>query len=85
MLDNATANASYYGYPQLPSFSENAQVDVLYIYNDIFNMHEQDMYKEVKERNINEGNILKIYFDYEYPRGDGAVIFKKYLSQKGSY
>jgi len=79
MLDNASANAAYYGYPNLPSYAENTQADVLYVLNDIFYIHEINMYEELRKHNINEEDMLKIYFDYKYPRGDGNVIFKYYL------
>jgi len=79
MLDNAPANAAYYGYPNLPSYAENTQADVLYVLNDIFNIHEINMYDELRKHNINEEDMLKIYFDYKYPRADGNVIFKYYL------
>jgi hypothetical protein len=79
MLDNATANAAYYGYPNLPSLDQNTHADVLYILNDIFEMHEIDMYNELRTLNLDDGRMLKIYFDYEYPRGDGNVIFKYML------
>ena len=76
MLDNHPANAAYYRYPNLPSFDQNVPADVLYIYNDIFEMHEQNMYERVRARGIDDRRMLKIYFDYDYPRGDGGVIFK---------
>jgi 4-amino-4-deoxy-L-arabinose transferase-like glycosyltransferase len=76
MLDNAPLNAAYYGFPNLPSFAQNAQADIIYIYNDIFRMHEMEMYDELKTLNPDDGRMLKIIFDYEYPREDGNVIFK---------
>ena len=79
MLDNAPANAAYYGCQNLPSYAENTQADVLYVLNDIFNIHEMNMYDELRKQNINEDGMLKIYFDYKYPRGDGNVIFKYYF------
>jgi hypothetical protein len=79
MLNNAPANAAYYGYPNMLSFTQNPQADVLYILNDIFEMHEIDMYDKLKALNINDGRMLKVYFDYEYPREDGNVIFKYIL------
>jgi hypothetical protein len=79
MLDNSPATSAYYGYAQIPSLSENPKADVLYIYNDIFFMHENDMYKDMKDAGIEDKGLLRIHFDYRYPRADGAVIFKKYL------
>jgi len=79
MLNNAPANAAYYGYPNLPSYAENTQADVLYVLNDIFNIHEINMYDELRKHNINEEDMLKIYFDFKYRLGDGNVIFKYYL------
>ena len=84
MLDNHPANAAYYRYPNLPSFSEDGWVDVLYIYNDVFEMHEQNMYEKVREWGFDDRRILKIYFDYDYPREDGGVIFKylRYIQKR---
>jgi len=79
MLDNAPANAAYYGHPNLPSFAQNPQADVLYVYNDIFRMHEIQMYDEFRSLNLDDGRMLKIVFDLESPRGDGNVIFKYML------
>jgi len=79
MLDNAPANAAYYGYPNLPSFAQNPQADIIYIYNDIFKMHEIEMYDEFRLLNLDDRRMLKIIFDYEYPREDGNVIFKYML------
>ncbi|MCL2272777.1 MAG: glycosyltransferase family 39 protein [Treponema sp.] len=82
MLNNAPANAAYYGYPNLPAYSENPDADVLYILNDIFYINENDMYNELQKNNIDCNNMLKIYFDIKYPRGDGNVVFKIYLKPK---
>ena len=82
ILDNAPANAAYYGYPILPSYAESTKVDVLYVYNDIFTMHEIDMYSELRKHNINEDSMLKVYFDFKYRLGDGNVIFKYYLKSE---
>jgi len=76
MLDNAPANAAYYRYPQLPLFVRDAGTDVLYVYNDIFKMHENDMYAAFRPLGLSDSRMLKVYFDYEYPRADGGVIFK---------
>jgi hypothetical protein len=32
----------------------------------------------MNQENLDADNMLKIYFDYDYPRGDGGMIFKKY-------
>jgi hypothetical protein len=37
------------------------------------------MYDILKERGVDDADLLKIRFDYEYPRSDGGVIFKKYF------
>jgi hypothetical protein len=81
MLDNAPQNALYYGFPVIPQYSDVMPVDVLYVYNDIFMMHEMDMYDMLRAYNLDDAELLKIQFDYEYPRGDGGVIFKKYFQQ----
>jgi len=82
MLDNAPANAAYYGYTNLSSFNPNTQADVLYIFGDRAQMHEMNMYDEFRELNLDDGRILKVIFDYEYPRGDGNVIFKYLLKSE---
>jgi hypothetical protein len=79
MLNSAQANAAYYGYPNLLSFAGNEQADVLYVLNDIFEMHEIDMYNEFRAWNLDDCRMLKVYFDYEYPREDGNVVFKYIL------
>jgi hypothetical protein len=79
MLDNAPQNAAYYGFPNLPLYSQDIPVDVLYVYNDIFRMHEIDVYDDLRSHDINSKGLLKIYFDYKYPRGDGGMILKKYF------
>lgn len=79
MLDNAPGNSGYYGYPQLPSYSQDTDADVLYVYNDIFRMHEIDMYDDLKNAGFELSGMLRVHFDYKYPRADGGVIFKKYL------
>jgi uncharacterized membrane protein len=79
MLDNAPGNSEYYGFLRLPSYSQDTDADVLYIYNDIFRMHEIDMYDDVRNADIDLSGMLRVYFDYKYPRADGGVIFKKYL------
>ncbi|MHB9293434.1 hypothetical protein Holit_02556 [Hollandina sp. SP2] len=77
MLENAPQNAAYYGFEVLPAYSAEEPWDVLYGMNDIFHLHEMEMYENMDRKNINSDTMLKIYFDYDYPRGDGGVIFKK--------
>jgi hypothetical protein len=79
MLDNAPENARYYGYPVLAAWQPDSDADVLYVYNDIFHMHEMEMYDTLRAHGIDDRNMLKVYFDYLYPRGDGGMVFKKYL------
>ena len=79
MLNNAPGNAQYYRFPVLPSYSENKNATVLYVYNDIFDMHEIEMYKAVREAGIEDSDMIKILFDCKYPRRDRGFIFKKYL------
>jgi hypothetical protein len=78
MLENAPQNAAYYGFEDLPAYSADESYDVLYGLNDIFHLHEMEMYEKMNREHINADNMLKIYFDYKYPRGDGGMIFKKY-------
>ncbi|GHV32839.1 hypothetical protein AGMMS4952_23960 [Spirochaetia bacterium] len=79
MLDNAPQNAAYYGFPDLSLYSPGSPVNVLYVYNDIFHMHEIEVYDDLRSHAINSKGMLKIYFDYDYPRADGGMIFKKYF------
>jgi hypothetical protein len=78
MLDNAPDNAAYYRYQNLPSFTENTHADVIYVYNNIFKMHEMEMYDEVKKYGLGD-HMLKIIFCDNTPRGDGNIIFKYIL------
>jgi hypothetical protein len=78
MLESTRQNAAYYGFEPLSSYSDSEPYDVLYILNDVFNMHEIEMYQDMRKKNINTDNLLKIYFDYDYPRADGGMVFKKY-------
>jgi hypothetical protein len=78
MLENAPQNAAYYGFEVLPPYSADESYDVLYGLNDIFYLHEIDMYEKMNREHIDADNMLKIYFNYKYPRGDGGMIFKKY-------
>jgi hypothetical protein len=78
MLENAPRNAAYYGFEVLPSYAEGEPYDVLYMLNDIFDLHEAVLYENMRIKNIQPDNLLKIYFECYTPRGDGGVIFKKY-------
>jgi hypothetical protein len=78
MLENAPQNAAYYGFDILPAYSADKSYDVLYVLNDIFYLHEMEMYEKMNAKNIDADNLLKIYFDFYHPRGDGGMIFKKY-------
>jgi hypothetical protein len=82
MLENAPQNAAYYGFEVLPAYSADEPCDVLYGLNDIFHLHEMEMYENMNRKNIDADNMLKIYFDYDYPRGDGGMIFKKYKRKR---
>jgi hypothetical protein len=82
MLENAPQNAAYYGFDPLPVYSVDESWDVLYGLNDIFDLHEIDIYEKMIEENINPDNLLKIYFDDEPPQGDGGMIFKKYKQKR---
>jgi hypothetical protein len=78
MLESAPQNAAYYGFEALPPYTGGEPYDVLYVLNDIFHLHEMEMYENMRDNNIAVDNLLKIYFDCDYPRGDGGMIFKKY-------
>jgi uncharacterized membrane protein len=81
LLIDTSENAKYYGYAALPVYSPDSTFDVLYVYNDIFHMHEMEMYDTMRDKHISDSNILKVYFDYNYPREDGGMIIKKYLRE----
>jgi 4-amino-4-deoxy-L-arabinose transferase-like glycosyltransferase len=85
ILESAPQNAAYYGFEALPAYSAEEPYDVLYGLNDIFHLHEMEMYENMESKNIDTDNMLKIYFDYDYPRGDGGMIFKKYTQARPSY
>jgi hypothetical protein len=57
----------------MPRYSPEGRFDVLYVFNNIFIMHEPDMYEELLRHNLDDKNILKIRVN------DETVIFKKYL------
>jgi hypothetical protein len=82
MLDSAPQNALYYGFPVLDQYAPGRPVDVLYVYNDIFTMHEINMYDALRKYNLENTALLKVKFDYEYPRADGGVVFKKYFRKE---
>jgi hypothetical protein len=78
MLDNSPDIAVYYGYTNLPSYPPPPQVaasdfDVLYVLNDIYHIHEMEMYDELNMHNIDDYNLLKICVNND------TVVFKKYL------
>jgi hypothetical protein len=81
MLENAPQNAAYYGFAALPAYSAEESYDVLYGLNDIFHLHEMEMYENMERKNIDPGNMLKIFFDFDQPTGDGGMIFKKYKTK----
>jgi hypothetical protein len=67
MLENAPQNAAYYGFEVLPPYSEDVPYDVLYVLNDIFDLHEIDMYEKLTAKNIDADNLLKIYLTMNTP------------------
>jgi hypothetical protein len=79
LLEDTSSIAAYYGYENLPVYHAGEQYDVIYVLNDIFHMHEIEMYENIREHKMDADNMLKIRFDYDYPRGDGSVIFKKFF------
>ncbi|MDR1196134.1 MAG: glycosyltransferase family 39 protein [Endomicrobium sp.] len=82
MLEDTRQNAAYYGFEALPAYSDNERYDVLYVLNNIFHMHEIEMYENMRRKNIGADDLLKVYFDYDYPRADGGMVFKKYNRDK---
>jgi hypothetical protein len=84
MLESAPENAAYYGFDPLPAYSADESYDVLYGLNDIFRLHEMETYEKMNAENIDTDNLLKIYFTYDYPQGDGdgRMIFKKYTQKR---
>jgi hypothetical protein len=79
LLEDTSSIAAYYGYENMPVYRAGEQYDVIYVLNNIFHMHEIEMYKNIRDHKMDADNMLKIRFDYDYPRGDGGVIFKKYF------
>jgi hypothetical protein len=75
MLDNAPDIAAYYGYTDMPAYSPETGFDVLYVLNNIFLIHEPDMYEELARHNLDDSNILKIRVNSE------TVVFKKILKK----
>jgi hypothetical protein len=73
MLDPADENARYYGFTEIPGYDPTAGQDVLYVFNDIFHMNEQEQYENLHARGLNDENMLIIIPNNE------VVIFKKYL------
>jgi hypothetical protein len=72
MLDNATQIAKYYGYSDIPQWTQDGGYDVMYVFNNIFFMHEYDMYDTVAEHGFDNA-ILKIRVNHD------TVVFKKYF------
>jgi hypothetical protein len=60
MLDNWQLAAAYYGFEVLPSYLDDPSVDVLYVFNGLFDMHEHTMYDELAAHNIDTSGLLKI-------------------------
>jgi hypothetical protein len=60
MLDNAPQSAGYYGFPDLMPYSPENPPDVLYVFNDIPNMHDQLVYRDLAEYGLDDANTLKI-------------------------
>jgi len=80
MLGDSTGQISrYYGFPALEEWTPDSGADVLYVYCNTPNLHESNMYDELRTNNIDDTNILKVYFPCGTGRGDGNVVFKKYL------
>ncbi|MDR2468574.1 MAG: glycosyltransferase family 39 protein [Spirochaetaceae bacterium] len=81
LLEDTSSIAAYYGYKNLPVYSAQGggQYDVLYVLNDMFKMHEFEMYENIRKHRLDPDNMLKVRFDYDYPRGDGGMVFKKYF------
>jgi hypothetical protein len=72
MLDNAPANAAYYGFDAIPAYSPG-DTGILYVFNNIFFMHENEMYDELSAQGLSDSNMLKIRVN------DDTVVFKKFL------
>jgi uncharacterized membrane protein len=73
ILDNLSHIARYYGEPDIPEYRSGSSADVVYVFNDIFDMHEEMMYDELRKRGLDDANMLKIV------PSDKIVIFKKYM------
>jgi hypothetical protein len=79
LLEDTSDLAAYYGYEKMPVYRAGEQYDVIYVLNDIFHIHEIEMYDVMRNHNIDADNMHKIRFDYDYPRADGGMVFKKYF------
>jgi hypothetical protein len=71
MLDNAPQNAHYYGYSDIPVYTPEEKIDVLYIFNNMFMMQESNMYDVLGYYGLDDTNMLKIRVN------DELVVFKK--------
>jgi hypothetical protein len=72
MLDNAPEVAKYYDYDDMPHWTKEGGFDVMYVFNDIFYMHEYDMYDTLANHGFDD-KILKIRIN------DDTFVFKKYF------
>ncbi|MDR2481570.1 MAG: glycosyltransferase family 39 protein [Spirochaetaceae bacterium] len=79
LLTDTSPIAAYYGYEELPVYRKGEQYDVLYVLHGVYSMNETDMYETLHIHKMDADNMLKIRFDYDFPRGDGNVIFKKFF------
>jgi hypothetical protein len=73
ILDNTSHLARYYGEPDVPEYKSGSTADVVYVFNDIFCMHQESMYGELQEHGLDDANILKII------PSEKIFIFKKYM------
>jgi hypothetical protein len=74
MLDSAPAIAAYYGFEEIPAYSPEKSFDVLYVLNNIFFIHEADMYEALQKQGIADTHLLKIRVD------DDELVFKKIMT-----
>jgi hypothetical protein len=76
MADNAPEIARYYGFPDMPAYSGGGSFEVVYVFNNIFHMHENEMYDTLAKHGLDDTNMLKII------PSDKIVLFKKVLLEK---
>jgi hypothetical protein len=69
MLDNAHEIAKYYGYDYITRWTKDGGFDCLYVFNNIFFMHEDDMYDTLAKHGLDD-KILKIRIN------DDTFVFK---------